>query len=525
LEDSVIEFSPHGRLPRLDLGIDWETPWRGFCSSVKDFFSGPRAPRESEPGSPSTLRIDWVGGKNSPWAFAVSSVWHVIAVTLLVLPIWGFLPVPANNLAPVRLELNWTAEQDLPPIHLPAKLPAPALRKSPPTPKLARQDIPAPNGADAYHPRQTILSTPVQLTHPKQTLIEPAAPMTAPNVVTKLPNIVEWAAGAPKMPLLQSAAPPKLRERELNAVAPEVANLQSNGVPLNLAPSSTPVLRPPIPQMVATAPRPRRPKTASGAAAPELAGTNRDAGLPNVIALSSSPGPPAPVTIPEGNSAARVGISPAGTRAGAPGGEAGGRSGGKAGHDGSGSLPVAVNISAGGLSANRPGAKLDLKPSASLPERPVRRGPADVAALKPSDPPEALLYGKEVHTLDINLPNVTSVSGSWVLNFAQLDEGGSPFSRPKGVLSGPVPVIKVDPKYPPQLISEHVEGEVVLYAIVRANGSVDTIQVVRQLDPRLDRYAVEAFARWKFRPATRDGVPVDVEAVVHIPFRYRRPQQ
>jgi TonB family protein len=523
-EDSVVEFSPHGRLPRLDLGIDWESPWREFCSSVSGFFFGPRASEDREPGSTSELRVDWVGGRNSLWAFAVSSVWHVIAVALLVLPIWRFLPAPEHNLAPVQLEVNWSPQQDLPPIHLTPKLPA-FVRKSPPAPKLASQAILDPNGADAFHPRQTILSIPVQLTHPTQTLIEPAAPMAAPNIEARLPNVVEWAARTPKVQLVQSAAPPRLREREWNAVAPDVANPESNSGPLDLAPSTTPALRPPIPAMVATAPRSRRPERAPGATAPELAGANGDAGLRNVIALSSSPAPPAPVTIPEGNLAARVAISPAGTRPGTPGGKGSGMPDGKRGRDGSGSLPAAVDISAGGLAANHPRTPLNLTPNAPLPEHPLRTGPANVAALKPNEPPEALLYGKEVHTLDINLPNVTSVSGSWILNFAQLDQGGSPFNRPKGVLSGPVPVIKVDPKYPPELINEHVEGEVVLYAIVRANGSVDAIQVVRKVDPRLDLYAVQAFARWKFRPATRDGLPVDVEAVVHIPFKYRRPQQ
>ena len=521
-EDSVIEFSPHGRLPRLDLGIDWGSPWREFCSSLHGFFCGPRASEESEPGS-FELRVDWVGGKNSPWAFAVSSVWHVIAVTLLVLPIWGFLPAPEHNLAPVQLEVNWSPPQDLPPIHLAPKLPA-FVRESPPAPKLASEAIPNPNGADAFHPRQTILSIPVQLTHPTQTLIEPAAPMAAPNIDAKLPNVVEWAARTPKTQLVQSAAPPKLRERESNAVAPDVANPDSNSGPLDLAPQTTPALRPPIPAMVASAPRPKRSAGSPGARAPELAGTNGDAGLHNVIALSSSPAPPAPVTIPEGNLATRVAISPAGTHAGTPGGQGGGITDGQGGREGSGSLPAAVDISAGGLAANRPRTPLNLTPNAPLPEHPMRTGPANVAALKPNEPPEALLYGKEVHTLDINLPNVTSVSGSWIVNFAQLDESGSPFNRPRGVLSGPVPVIKVDPKYPPELISEHIEGEVVLYAIVRASGSVDAIEVVRKVDPRLDLYAAQAFARWKFRPATRDGVPVDVEAVVHIPFKYRRPQ-
>jgi hypothetical protein len=30
---------------------------------------------------------------------------------------------------------------------------------------------------------------------------------------------------------------------------------------------------------------------------------------------------------------------------------------------------------------------------------------------------------------------------------------------------------------------------------------------------------MEALTQWKFRPATRQGMPVDLEAIVHIPFR------
>jgi outer membrane biosynthesis protein TonB len=41
------------------------------------------------------------------------------------------------------------------------------------------------------------------------------------------------------------------------------------------------------------------------------------------------------------------------------------------------------------------------------------------------------------------------------------------------------------------------------------------------VDPILDANAMEALAQWKFRPAERRGEPVDLEAVVHIPFRSR----
>jgi TonB family protein len=151
-------------------------------------------------------------------------------------------------------------------------------------------------------------------------------------------------------------------------------------------------------------------------------------------------------------------------------------------------------------------------------------------------PPEKVLGSKRVYTLHVNMPNLTSASGSWVLNFAELEETGagstwspperdaSPFPRPASAdLAGPVALRKVDPKYPPELRTAHVEGEVVLYAVIRKDGTVDSIQLVHGVDSHLDANAIEALAQWKFLPAEKRGEPVDLEAVVHIPFRSRAP--
>jgi TonB family protein len=167
---------------------------------------------------------------------------------------------------------------------------------------------------------------------------------------------------------------------------------------------------------------------------------------------------------------------------------------------------------------------LNLKPVAPDFTAPARKGPSVKGAIPPGTSPEKILLGKDIYTLNINLPNFTSVTGSWVVSFAQLDESEGPPAHARGELSGPVPLEKVDPKYPPDLIKDRVEGEVVLYAIIRKNGSVDSIQVVHGVDPQLDKDAMEAFSRWKFRPGAREGEPVDLEAVVYIPFRYRSPQ-
>ncbi|HEY2108789.1 MAG TPA: hypothetical protein VGH17_02745, partial [Candidatus Acidoferrales bacterium] len=106
-EIELIELSPHSRLPRLDLGVDWESPWREFRTSVQDFFTGPRAPKDGEDTRNSVFRVEWVRGKLSGWAFTASSLWHIAVVALLILPIWGFLPATQHNLAPVHIELTY----------------------------------------------------------------------------------------------------------------------------------------------------------------------------------------------------------------------------------------------------------------------------------------------------------------------------------------------------------------------------------------------------------------------------------
>ncbi len=120
--------------------------------------------------------------------------------------------------------------------------------------------------------------------------------------------------------------------------------------------------------------------------------------------------------------------------------------------------------------------------------------------------------------MQIDMPNLNSATGSWILNFTELRMNSDSSHVTPSDLSGPTPIRKVDPKYPPTLMNEHVEGEVMLYAVIRRDGSVDSIQVVRGVDEELDKNAMNALSQWKFRPAMRQGEPVELEAIVHIPF-------
>ena len=222
----------------IDLEVVQESPWRVFATSVRDAFTGPRAPDASDVSGGPELRVHWIRGRAPGKSLLASSLWHVAAVLILILPIWGFLPQPEHNLAPVQIELTYIPPKELPRINLPAHLPHPR------SPKPAAQDSSTRaehRGADAFDPQQTILSVPVRVTHPRQTLIQPDAPPTPPKVDPQLPNIVQWTAPAPPRPQFQispTASAPHVHQHTVREVAaPEVPNSERNPADLNIAAS------------------------------------------------------------------------------------------------------------------------------------------------------------------------------------------------------------------------------------------------------------------------------------------------
>lgn len=137
------------------------------------------------------------------------------------------------------------------------------------------------------------------------------------------------------------------------------------------------------------------------------------------------------------------------------------------------------------------------------------------AATRVSSAPDPAWVGRDTYAMSIQMPNISSYTGSWMIWFAERrGEGGA-----GGVLSPPVPLRKVDPKYYPAAIADRVEGKVRLTAVIRKDGRVDSVRLLAHLDDRLDQSAQEAMDKWQFEPALRDGQPVDVDAVIEIPFR------
>jgi TonB family protein len=83
----------------------------------------------------------------------------------------------------------------------------------------------------------------------------------------------------------------------------------------------------------------------------------------------------------------------------------------------------------------------------------------------------------------------------------------------------PAVLTKFDPVYTDGALSAGTSGDVLLSVVVGANGLPEDIQVIGSLDPGLDQSAVQAVTKWRFRPGSKDGSPVGVQALVDLSFR------
>jgi TonB family protein len=438
--------------------------------------------------------------------------------------------------------------------------------------------------ADPEYSAQPIISVPREADNRSQTIVTPPDIQLQHDVA--LPNIVAWRETqqvpigpapvvpasevsrlTPRMERSVIAPPPDLRtdvrndvqhvsQKTLHApepavVAPppavEAGSIRRLG-DLNIAHSSVIA---PAPQLSLDEQRavPGRSSTALNRRSPEviapppsLAASGRSRSGGGVIALSLHPAVGAPPDPPAGNRRGSFAATPEGHRGasgepGASGGSGKENATGSSGKKNSGDLPSGLYVgktsNATSTVAGNPVPKNStantINPNLIANVRPPRVSgrmqPEGESKL--SDEERAVFGGRKFYSLSLNMPNLNSAGGSWIVRFAALkpDAGSSGHSSgdpsPEDI-SAPSATRKVDPAYPQELMRQNVGGTVILYAVIHADGTVGSVRVLRSVDERIDRFASDAIAKWQFQPATKNGAPVDVEATFLIPFRPAR---
>jgi protein TonB len=79
--------------------------------------------------------------------------------------------------------------------------------------------------------------------------------------------------------------------------------------------------------------------------------------------------------------------------------------------------------------------------------------------------------------------------------------------RVGGQIQEPKLLKRVEPVYPPIAVSAHVQGVVILEAIVDRKGLVEQVKVLRSANSLLDRAAIDAVKQWQYSPVILNGTP------------------
>jgi periplasmic protein TonB len=90
--------------------------------------------------------------------------------------------------------------------------------------------------------------------------------------------------------------------------------------------------------------------------------------------------------------------------------------------------------------------------------------------------------------------------------------------RVGGSIRGPQRIAGGPPRYPALAQAAHVEGNVVLDAVIDEHGVVRDLRLLRSI-PLLDQAALDAVRQWRYTPTLLNGVPVPVIMTVTVAFR------
>lgn len=98
--------------------------------------------------------------------------------------------------------------------------------------------------------------------------------------------------------------------------------------------------------------------------------------------------------------------------------------------------------------------------------------------------------------------------------------GGGPY-RPGSGIEAPRLLHEVKAQYTEDARRRGITGDVLLEVVVRSDGSVGTTRVLQGLGYGLEQRAIDAVRQWRFAPAMRKGVPVDVLVEIAVEFTLR----
>ncbi len=520
--------------------IELEPAHKVFAGNLKEFLFPERPPAlllSSRPG------VFW------PDVFVVSRPpWKIFAKSILAQTLLGLGLLASFKFAPPPHVLEQSPFRDASVIYFKASEYLPPIDTVKESSMVPQQGSPQPS-------TQTIISVPPEANNRTQTVI--TAPALRLSHQVPLPNMISWA---PKPPVIPAA----MTEREVSGLkartltpsaiatpvtgpAPEISKTMqertsllpasavvapapdmdkiSERKPTETLATATNVIAP-TPQLNASEHSPRARLAAlesNTVAAPAPSFLSAQDQARKLIVLNVSPVPPAEEKVQIGNRRGSFAAAPQGKSGspGTPNTDGRGEVSTSSTTDSRSEIPAGLLVGAAPKADSPSAAMKDKAVVAEVVPPRVTSTPRESASAIPGRNPgqvEKTIFGdRRFYSMTMNMPNLNSAGGSWVIRFAELKQ-----NQNGGALVAPVATQEVDPGYPAELMRHNISGTVTLYAVIRRDGSVGEVRILVSADDRLDEYARNALLRWRFQPATKNGNAVDLEAIVIIPFKPAR---
>jgi hypothetical protein len=126
-----------------------------------------------------------------------------------------------------------------------------------------------------------------------------------------------------------------------------------------------------------------------------------------------------------------------------------------------------------------------------------------------------VFHDEAVFTVYLNPAKAADDPASpWPLQYAVLDTAGVALQD----LLPPFPVKKQTPVWPPDLLTRYRGQEIVVYAIIDAEGKMQHLKALQSPNASLSEALLAVLEQWLFRPASMNGKPVAVKAVLGVPI-------
>jgi hypothetical protein len=113
----------------------------------------------------------------------------------------------------------------------------------------------------------------------------------------------------------------------------------------------------------------------------------------------------------------------------------------------------------------------------------------------------------------VPMENLPVYAGDWILWFS--DRESKPGETP--VVRAPVPFRKLEP-VEPLSPGDRKEERIQIVALLKKDGTLHEIATPAAANDAIKRAVIHDMESWQFKPATRNGIPVDVDVVLEVPF-------